>query len=105
MQAAGGTVRAAAGTVRTAEGTVRGGTVHGSNITYGGGGTVAGEEAALIRQMENHLSTLNPGDGSEEEEDYNGETSLKLIPIFISLRTIDLFLLLQTLTGLIANRI
>ena len=45
------------------------------SVTIGGSGTVAGEEAALIQQMENHLSTLNPSD-QDEDEDYNGRRVL-----------------------------
>ena len=45
------------------------------SVTIGGSGTVAGEEALLIQQMENHLSTLNPSD-QDEDEDYNGRRVL-----------------------------
>ena len=45
------------------------------SVTIGGSGTVAGEEAALIQQMENHLSTLNPSD-QDKDEDYNGRRVL-----------------------------
>lgn len=42
-----------------------------SSMTIGGG-TVAGEEAAMIRQMEDHLNTLDQPD-QDEDEDYNGQ--------------------------------